>query len=63
MPPQAEGRFHGSDEVLRTYELPEGMRMMIEVDCEKVDIPDKPTGKIAHHWRTNRRPHHFHEQW
>lgn len=45
MPPQAEWQVYGSDEVLRTYELPEGMRMMIEVDYEKVDILDKPTEK------------------
>lgn len=43
--PQAEWQVFEGDEILREYELPDGMRMMVEVDFEQVDVDAKPTEK------------------
>lgn len=43
--PQAEWQVFEGDEILREYELPEGMRMLVEVDFEQVDVLAKPTEK------------------
>jgi general secretion pathway protein H len=45
MEPEAEWVVLGGDEILREYELPEGMRMLVEVDFEAVDIQYKPEEK------------------
>lgn len=43
--PEAEWQVFEGDEILREYELPEGMRMLVEVDFEQVDVLAKPTEK------------------
>ncbi len=45
MEPEAEWVVLGGDEILREYELPEGMRMLVQVDFEAVDIEYKPEEK------------------
>lgn len=45
LPPEAEWQVFADDEILREYELPEGMRMLVQVDFEQVDIVDKPNEK------------------
>lgn len=45
IPPQAEWQLYEGDDILRGYDLPEGMRMMVEVDYEQVDIAAKQTEK------------------
>lgn len=43
--PEAEWLIFEGDEILREYELPDGMRMLVEVDFEQVDILGKPAEK------------------
>lgn len=43
--PEAEWVVLSGDEILREYELPEGMRMLVQVDFEAVDIAAKPQEK------------------
>lgn len=43
--PEAEWQVFEGDDILREYELPEGMRMMVEVDFEQVDVLAKPNEK------------------
>lgn len=45
IPPQPEWQVLEGDEILRGYDLPDGMRMMVEVDYEQVDISAKPNEK------------------
>lgn len=45
LPPEAEWQVFEGDEILREYELPEGMRMLVEVDFEQVDVLGKPGEK------------------
>ncbi|CBL47055.1 putative General secretion pathway protein H [gamma proteobacterium HdN1] len=45
LPPEPEWQVLETDEALRTYELPEGMRMRVEVDYEQVDIKERPSEK------------------
>lgn len=45
LPPEAEWQVFEGDDILREYELPEGMRMLVEVDFEQVDVLGKPGEK------------------